>query len=282
MDIISDTGMLQAKGVNTPLSFGLDLHEEKGELLDDPSTFRRLIGRLLYLNFTHPDIMYAVHHLSQFVHQPQKPHWIATLHIVRYLKNTPSTGLYFPAKALAELEVYCDADWASCKITRRSITGFCIFLGKTSISWKSKKQVTVSRSFAEAKYRSMASTVCELQWVTHLLQDFGISLSYPIPLKCDNKVAIHISKNDVFHERTKHIEIDCHIVRKNYKEDFVKPVYVSTKAEVADFLTKALGASSFQSLCSKLGLVSYTTALTWGGMLNFLVLFWFFFYVISW
>lgn len=260
LDIISDTGMLQAKGVKVPLPCGLELQEEKIELLDDPSSYRRLIGRLLYLNFTRPDVMYVVHHLSQFIHQPRRPHWMAALHIVRYLKNTPSTGMFFPAQALAELEAYCDDDWASCKIIRRSITGFCIFLGTTPVSWKSKKQVTVSRSSAEAEYRSMASTVCELQWLNVLLKDFGVSITYPIPLPCDYKAVIHILENVVFHERTKPIKIDCHIVRKKYREGFVKPVYIST--QVADLLTNALGVAVFNSLYSKLGLVSYTTAPT--------------------
>lgn len=136
MDIITDTGILHAKSVKIPLPSRLDLQEEKGKLLEDLSIFRRLIGRLLYLSFTRSDLMYLVHHLSQFVHQPRKHHWIAALHVVRYLEDTVSTGLFFPAQASAELEAYYDVDWASCKTTRRSIIGFCIFLGRTPISWK--------------------------------------------------------------------------------------------------------------------------------------------------
>lgn len=110
MDIISDVGMTQGKGVNTPLLSGLQLQEDEGVLLDDPTVFRRLIGRLLYLNFTRPDIMYAVHHLSQFVHQPREPHWAAALHIVCYLKHTYSVGLFFLVNASTKLEAYFDTD----------------------------------------------------------------------------------------------------------------------------------------------------------------------------
>lgn len=130
MDIISEVGMTQGKEANTPLPSVLQLQEDEGVLLDDPTVFRRLIGRLLYLNFTRLDIMYVVHHLSQFIHQPRKPHWAATLH-VQYLKHTSSVGLFILAN---KLEAYCDADWATCKKTRRSITRYCVFLGNTPIS----------------------------------------------------------------------------------------------------------------------------------------------------
>lgn len=112
---------------------------------------------------------------------------------------------------------YSNAEWAACKDTRRSIIGFCIFLGSSLISWKSKKQTTVSRFSVEAEYSALASTVCELQWVTNVLHDFKVSVSLPIPLKCEKKVAFHITANPIFHEHTKHLDIDCHIVQDQFK-----------------------------------------------------------------
>ncbi|KAL0354232.1 UNVERIFIED_CONTAM: Retrovirus-related Pol polyprotein from transposon RE2 [Sesamum angustifolium] len=141
----------------------------------------------------------------------------AALHVVKYLKGYPSKGLFLPALNSFTLMAYSDADWASCPDSRRSLTGFCIFLGTTLVSWKTKKQTTVSRSTAEAEYRSMAAAVCEIRWISFLLLDFGISLSTPVMLHCDNKAAMHITANPVFHERTKQIEIDCHVVRNAYK-----------------------------------------------------------------
>ncbi|KAL0373919.1 UNVERIFIED_CONTAM: Retrovirus-related Pol polyprotein from transposon RE1 [Sesamum radiatum] len=211
-DILQDTGLQTAKAATTPLPQGIKLCANGGAALSDPEPYRRLVGRLLYLGFTRPDISYGVQQLSQFLQHPCESHWQAALHIVRYLKGTPHTGLFFPSSNSLTLQAFCDADWASCLDSRRSVTGFCVFLGTALISWKTKKQATVSRSSAEAEYRSMGATVCELQWISYLLHDFGIPVSTPIPMFCDNQAALHIMANPVFHERTKHLDIDCHIV----------------------------------------------------------------------
>ncbi|KAL2232604.1 UNVERIFIED_CONTAM: putative mitochondrial protein [Sesamum indicum] len=147
---------------------------------------------------------------------------------------------------------YCDADWASCSDSRRSLTGFCIFLGLALISWKTKKQSTVFQSTAEAEYRSLAATVCELCWVSYLLSDFGVHPVLPISLFYDNKAALHILANPVFHDRTKHIEIDCHLVRDAYKEGFIAPELVRSFDQLADAFTKSLPLKVSHSFISKL------------------------------
>ncbi|KAL2227763.1 UNVERIFIED_CONTAM: Retrovirus-related Pol polyprotein from transposon RE2 [Sesamum indicum] len=264
-DIVRDTGLMAAKSVSTPFPSGLKLSEDGGALLPDPDRFRRLVGRLLYLAFTRPDVSYSVQQLSQYLTRPCDKHWKAALHVVRYLKGTPSKGLFLPSHSTFELVAYCDADWASCTDSRRSLTGFCIFLGDALISWKTKKQSTVSRSTAEAEYRSMAATVCELRWLSFLLSDFGISISVPIRLFCDNQAALHIMANPVFHERTKHIEIDCHVVRNAYRDGFIAPSHVRSSLQLADLFTKGLGFKSFATLVGKLGLVALHPPPTCGG-----------------
>ncbi|KAL0416267.1 UNVERIFIED_CONTAM: Retrovirus-related Pol polyprotein from transposon RE2 [Sesamum latifolium] len=137
--------------------------------------------------------------------------------------GTSTLGLFFAADSSLPLTAYSDSDWASCLDTRHSVTGYCIFLGASLISWKTKKQATVSQSSAEAEYQSMGSTVCELLWIGYILGEFGISLDSPIPFHCDNKAAIHITENLVFHERTKHLNIDCHLHSRSVQERFHFP-----------------------------------------------------------
>ncbi|KAL0438756.1 UNVERIFIED_CONTAM: Retrovirus-related Pol polyprotein from transposon RE2 [Sesamum latifolium] len=271
-DIIAETGLQNAKTVSTPFPQGSKLSSDSGALLQTPDSYRRLVGHLLYLGFTRPDISHSIQQLSQYLNRPCASHWNAALHVVRYLKGCPSRGLFLPADNSLVLKGYCDADWASCPDSRRSLTGFCIFLGGALVSWKTKKQSTVSRSTAEAKYRSLAATVCELSWLSYLLADFGVPLTLPIDLFCDNKAAIHILANPVFHERTKHIEMDCHLVRDAYKEGFILPIHVRSSVQFADLFTKVLPLKLFAFFLSKLGLVSLAPSPACGGLLECVVL----------
>ncbi|KAL0336252.1 UNVERIFIED_CONTAM: hypothetical protein Sradi_4837100 [Sesamum radiatum] len=125
-----------------------------------------------------------------------------------------------------------------------------------SHSQKTNKDATVSYSFAEFEYRSMASTVYKLLWIGYLLQDFQISLSYLVSFWCDNKVAIHIAESPIFNEMTKHLDIDCHLVRKQFKKGFIAPKHISTKNQLADIFTKSLSIHVFATLLFKLGLHS--------------------------
>jgi len=208
------------------------------------------------LTHTRPDITYAVHFLSQFVAAPTSQHHQASIRILRYLKNAPGQGIFLQATGDLQFKAFNDSDWASCSTTRRSVTGYVIYLGQSPISWKSKKQPTVSRSSSEAEYRALASTTCELQWLIHLMHDLQIQVSQPSLLYCDNQSAIQIASNQVFHERTKHIEIDCHIVREKVQQKLIKLLPINTHLQQADILTKALPTPTFRFLCSKLGMLN--------------------------
>ncbi|XP_014517212.1 uncharacterized protein LOC106774681 [Vigna radiata var. radiata] len=147
----------------------------------------------------------------------QKPtdyHYQALQHVLRYVKSSPSKGLFFAANSDIQIKGFSDSDMATCPNTRRSTTGYCIFMGSSLVSWRSKKQSTVSRSSTEAEYRALAVTVCEVQWLRYLIQDLQVQPIATAVLYCDNNSARHITHNQSFHERTKHIDLDCHVVRE--------------------------------------------------------------------
>lgn len=156
-------------------------------------------------------------------------------------------------------------DWAKCVNSRRSITGYCLFLGDNLISWKSKKQSTVSRSSTESEYRALATVTCEVLWLLKLMQDLGLKYKVPVSIFCDNQSAILLSLNPVLHERTKHIEIDVHLVRDKVSEGVVKVVKVDSSEQIADILTKPLGVTQHNVLSEKLCLYNAFPAQVEGG-----------------
>ncbi|RVW93337.1 Retrovirus-related Pol polyprotein from transposon RE1 [Vitis vinifera] len=225
LDLLKETGMLGCKPIDTPMDSQKKLGIEKESTPVDRGRYQRLVGRLIYLSHTRPDIGFAVSAVSQFMHSPTEEHMEAVYRILRYLKMTPGKGLFFRKTENRDTEVYSDADWAGNIIDRRSTSGYCSFVWGNLVTWRSKKQSVVARSSAEAEYRALAQ---------------GISIS--------------IAKNPVHHDRTKHVEIDRHFITEKVTSETVKLNYVPTKHQTADILTKALPWPNFEDLTCKLGL----------------------------
>ncbi|GJR48344.1 retrovirus-related pol polyprotein from transposon TNT 1-94 [Tanacetum coccineum] len=174
LDLLTNAGLTAVKPFSFPLPTQIKLSLDNGTPLSDAGSYRRLVGRLLYLTMTRLDISYVVQHLSQFVSALKDVHMQAAIHLLKYLKGSISNGLFYPVQPNLKMTGFSDADWASCLITRRSLTGYCIFLGHSLVSWKTKKQATFSRSSTEAEYKSMAATTYELLWLSFLLNDLQI------------------------------------------------------------------------------------------------------------
>ncbi|KAL9995344.1 putative RNA-directed DNA polymerase [Helianthus debilis subsp. tardiflorus] len=258
-DLLKEFNAYDQTPVACPLPAHIQLKLNEGPVLDDPMLYRRLVGKLNYLTHTRPDLSFAVQFLSQFMQDPRLPHWNAAVHTLRYLKGTSSQGLLFNNNSDLQLTAYCDSDWAACPNTRRSVSGYFVTLGGSPISWKSKKQATVSLSSAEAEYRSLRRVTSELSWLTRLLAELHVPDITPIPIKCDSQAAIHIAKNPVFHERTKHIELDCHFVREKLQEGLISLTHTRTNTQVADVLTKSLPIAQHSNILGKLGLITPPT-----------------------
>jgi hypothetical protein len=201
--------------------------------LIDPTLYRAIIGSLVYLTINHPDIEYVVHVVSQFVGSPTTIHWTVVLRILRYLRGTVFQSLLLSSTSSLELCAYSDVDHGSDPTDLKSVTGFCIFLDDSLISWKSKKQSIVSQSSTEAEYCVMTSTTKEIVWLRWLLADMEVSFSHPTPMYCDNQSSIQIAHNSVFHERTKHIEIDCHLTRHHLKHGTIVLPFVPSSLQIS-------------------------------------------------
>ncbi|KAL1205545.1 Retrovirus-related Pol polyprotein from transposon RE2 [Cardamine amara subsp. amara] len=193
------------------------------------------------------------------MHAPKVDHWEAAMCVVRYLKGKPGQGILLRAGTYLTLTAWCDSDYATCPESRKSLTAWFIQLGGSPISWKTRKHEKVSRSSTEAEYVTMAETVSEILWIRELLTTLGVDCSATIPLNCDNMSAIHLSKNPVFHERTKHVSKDFHFIRDEIVRGVVAPIHVSTKQQLADILTKALGCKEFNEFLLKLGICDLYT-----------------------
>ncbi|GJU46458.1 putative RNA-directed DNA polymerase, partial [Tanacetum coccineum] len=259
LELIHEFGLLAAKPVTTPLPENCVLvvgESDSDKFLKNIFEYQKLLGKLIYLTHTRPDISYAVHCLSQHMHAPLQSHLRIALRVIRYLKNSPGTGIQIYKDNNLKLSCFTDSDWAKCLRTRKSVSGFCVFLGRSLVSWKSKKQATVSRSSAEAEYRCMASATCEVIWITNLLKDLCIKNLLPVNLYSDSSSAIQIAANPVFHERTKHFEVDVHFIREKVQDGVINTFKVASADQTADLFTKGHGTAQHMKLCKQLSLVN--------------------------
>jgi hypothetical protein len=252
-DILQKFGMEDAKLIKTPMATNGHLDLDEGGKPVDLKLYRSMIGSLLYLTASRPDIMFSVCMCARFQAAPKKCHLTAVKRIMRYLKYSPNIGLWYPKGAQFDLVGFSDSDYAGCKVDRKSTSGGCQLIGRSLVSWSSKKQNSVALSTAEAEYISAGSCCAQLLWMKQTLLDYGVKFK-EIPLLCDNS-AIKIANNPVQHSRTKHIDIRHHFLRDHVSKGDIKIDGVSTDNQLADIFTKPLDESRFCKLRNELNVI---------------------------
>jgi hypothetical protein len=254
LNMLFKFGMIACKPVSTSLDRNHKLWHATS-LACDAIRFRKIIGSLIYLTITRPDLSYPVGLLSQFMEKPTIEHMDCAHRIIRYISSTLDRGLLYHKDIPIQLQGYTDADWAGSSTDRRSTSGFMFTLGSAAISWSSKKQPIVALSSTEAEYRGAAVVTCEAIWLKRLLKDLQVTVTERITIYCDNISSIQLAKNLVFHARTKHIEVHYyHFVRERVLHGEVDLRHVRTNQQVADIFTKALGVDKLWQFSKMMGL----------------------------
>ncbi|XP_020698241.1 uncharacterized protein LOC110110921 [Dendrobium catenatum] len=264
--ILHRAGMAECKPISSPISSKVIVDSTTPAIPLNIATadlFRHLVGSLQYLTLTGSDIAFTMNKLCQHMHSPDDTDFKLLKRLLRYIKGTIKFGLPITATSL-DFHAYSDSDWAGDPLNRKSITGFCAFLGSNLISWQVKKQKTVARSSTEAEYRALATAATDITWLRRLLQEFQILSSKPTVLMSDNTSSIAIANDPIFHARTKHIEIDFHFIRECIQNNVLRISHVHTTDQLADLFTKALSIPRFQDLCDKLNIAEATVSLRGG------------------
>jgi hypothetical protein len=253
-DLLKRFGMKDAKPVKTPM--GIDGHVDlnKGGKSVDQKAYQSMIGSLLYLCASRPNIMLSVCMCARYQSGPKECHLVVVKRILRYLVATPCSRIWYPEGSTFDLIGYADSDYAGCKVDRKSTSGTCQFLGRSLVSWSSKKQTSVSLSTAEAEYVVAGQCYMQLLWMRQTLRDFGYNLS-KVPLLCDNESAIRLADNPVEHSRTKHIDIRHHFLRDHQQKGDIDIYHISTENQLADIFTKPLDEKTFCRLRSELNVL---------------------------
>jgi hypothetical protein len=253
-EIIERAGMSSCKPSPTPVDTKAKLSGSSGNPYHDPTEYRSLAGALQYLTFTRPDISYAVQQVCLFMHDPKTQHMSALKRIIRYIHGTIDFGLHLYPSSISKLVSYTDADWAGCPDTRRSTSGYCVYLGDNLISWSAKRQHTLSRSSAEAEYRGVANVVSESCWIRNLMLELHCPITIATLVYYDNVSAVYLSGNPVQHQRTKHIEMDIHFVREKVARGKVRVLHVPSRYQIADIFTKGLPLQLFDDFRDSLNI----------------------------
>ena len=252
-DMLTKFGMTESKPVSTPMEVNCKISKDEEGKSVDQKLYRSMIGSLLYLTATRPDIMQSVCLVARYQANPKESHMLAVKRILRYIRGTSDYGLWYSRNDGLELVAYSDADWAGCRDDRKSTSGGAFYLGNSCVSWFSKKQESVSLSTTEAEYIAAAAACTQVIWMKRQLRDITRVVLGTTVIRCDNQSAINLSKNCVHHSRCKHIDVRYHFLRDRVERKIVKLEFVPSKEQKADIFTKPLPRELFEAHRANLG-----------------------------
>eukprot|EP00253_Pinus_taeda_P016764 PITA_16764 len=244
-EVLKRFNMQNSKAAMTPTVMGLKLTKEDSSKDLDPKLYKSIVGILMYLTTTRPDIMHAVSLISKFLERPKETHWQSTKRILRYVNGMKGFGILYSSFESFMLTGYTDNDWARGVDDRKSTLGYVFHMGLGAISWASKKQPVVSLSTTETEYVAATAATCQVVWIRRVLRDFCHEQEKGTIIYCDNSSTIALSKNSIFHKRTKHIDTKFHFIRELVNNGEIVLQHCRRDDQLADILTKPLGKKSF-------------------------------------
>ena len=252
-DLLRRFHMEDCKPAPSPFQSGVKLSLTCTSPEVDATLYRQLVGSLLYLTHSRPDISFVVGLVARYMQHPHESHWKAAKRIIRYIRGTVQFGIHYSTGATPLLVGFTDSDWAGDPDDRKSTAGYVFTLGSGPITWACKKQSALALSSAEAEYRAAVQASKEAMWLRQILSEFGFEQQHPTTLWCDNQSAIQLCKDPVQHQRSKHIELHMHFIRKLLTDHVLEVLYCPTEDQVADIFTKTLTEAKFTKLRPMVG-----------------------------
>jgi len=256
-EILERFNMAQCNSVHNPVVPGFKLTKDEEGVAADSTVYKQIVGSLMYLTATRPDLMFSVSLISRYMERPTDSHFQAAKRILRYIKGTIVFGIFYKKGGKAELVGYSDSDYAGDQNDRKSTSGYAFLMTSGAVSWSSKKQPVVTLSTTEAEFVAAASSACQVVWLRRILTILNQEQSNPTVVFCDNISAIKLSKNPVMHGHSKHIDVRFHFLRDLVKDGILELIHCSTQQQVADILTKPLKLDTFLKMRNLLGVHEY-------------------------
>ena len=257
-DVLARFNMTESNSVRNPIVPGTILSKDIEGVAVDATKFKQVVGCLMYLTVTRPNLMFGVSLISRFMENPKESHWASAKRLLRYLKGTLEYGLFYQKETKTGLVAYSDRNYAGDLDDRRSTSGAVFLIGSAAVSWMSKKQPVVSLSTTEAEYIAATSCACQCISIQRILEHLGSAEKEATKILCDNSSTIQLSNNPVFHERSKYIAVRFHFLRDLVNDQVVRLTYCCSNEQVADIMTKALKLDQFEKIRRMLGVTSVT------------------------